>query len=291
MVVLDLATQWIQSYPCKTKTSQETQRSLQKLLEPKRKPKVIHTDNSLEFGKDCEDLTWNHCTSTPHRSETNGIAARAVRIVKEGTSAALLQLGLDEEWWADSMECCTYLRNVTDLLSDGKPRMRDDLGNHLKDLLFHLVHWLSITLSLRKTSQESINLERKSHLDCSLNTLCTRRIWKGDILVAYIEELEKMDVSETYSKRLNEKEVIFPKENGTLICPVADGRIKLPGRDQELRTSTLIREHPIRGENHRDFLGEPEGSLPPPQDSLPDAGEARNDSWSISGKLHIPPSR
>ena len=39
----------------------------------------------------------------------------------------------------------TYLRNVTDLLSDGKTRMRDVLGNHLKDRLFHLVHWLSIT--------------------------------------------------------------------------------------------------------------------------------------------------
>ena len=40
VVVQDLATQWIQSYPCKTKTSQETQRSLQKFLEPNGKPKV-----------------------------------------------------------------------------------------------------------------------------------------------------------------------------------------------------------------------------------------------------------
>ena len=117
VVVQDLATQWIQSYPCKTKTSQETHRSLQQFLEPERKPKVIYTDNSLEFGKACEDLSWNQCTSTPHRSETNGIA---VRRVKEGTSAVLLQSGLDEKWWADSMECYTYLRNVTDLLSDGK---------------------------------------------------------------------------------------------------------------------------------------------------------------------------
>ena len=44
------------------------------------------------------------------------------------------------------MECYTYLRDVTDLLSDGKTRMRDVLGNHLKDRLFLLVHWLSITL-------------------------------------------------------------------------------------------------------------------------------------------------
>ena len=120
IVVQDLATQWIHSYPCKTKTSQETQRSLRKFLEPERKPKVIYTDKSFEFGKACEDLSWNQCTSTPRRSETNGIAERAVRRVKEGTSAVLLQSGLNESWWADSMEFHSYLRNVTDLLSDGK---------------------------------------------------------------------------------------------------------------------------------------------------------------------------
>ena len=69
LVVQDLATQWIQWYPCKTKTFQQTQRSLQKFFVLNRKPKVIYTDNSLEFGKACEDLSWNHCTSTAHRSE------------------------------------------------------------------------------------------------------------------------------------------------------------------------------------------------------------------------------
>ena len=50
--------QWIQSYPCESKTSQETQKSLQKFLEPTRKPTVIYTDNSLEFGKSCENFSW-----------------------------------------------------------------------------------------------------------------------------------------------------------------------------------------------------------------------------------------
>ena len=58
----------------------------------------------------------------PHRSETNGIAERAVRRVKEGTSAALLQSGLDEKWWAGSMECSCFLRNVQDLVAEGKTR-------------------------------------------------------------------------------------------------------------------------------------------------------------------------
>ena len=120
VVVQDLATQWLQSYPCKTKTPQETHKNLMKFLEPTRKPKVIYTDISLEFGKFCEELSWSHCTSTPHRSETNGIAERAVRRIKEGTSVVLLQSGLDKEWWADSTECYCYLRNIQDLLSAGK---------------------------------------------------------------------------------------------------------------------------------------------------------------------------
>ena len=137
-MVQDLATQWIQSYPCKTKTSQETHRSLQKFLEPNRKPKVIYTDNSKEFGKACEDFSWNHCTSTPHRSETNGIAGRAVRRVKEGTSAVLLQSGLDEKWWADSMEC-----SVQDLLSDGKTPHERRFG---KPLTGPIIPFDSLTL-------------------------------------------------------------------------------------------------------------------------------------------------
>ena len=56
----------------------------------------------------------------------------------------------------------------------GKHHTKDVLGNHLTDQSFRLVHWLSITLFLRKTSQKSINLERKSYLDCSSDTLCTR---------------------------------------------------------------------------------------------------------------------
>ena len=56
-----------------------------------------------------------------HRTtETIGIAERPVRRVKEGTSAVLLQSGLNENRWADSTECQCCQRNIQDLLSDGK---------------------------------------------------------------------------------------------------------------------------------------------------------------------------
>ena len=47
VVVQDLATQWIHTYPYKNKTLQETQRRLHKFQDPERNPKVIYTDNSL----------------------------------------------------------------------------------------------------------------------------------------------------------------------------------------------------------------------------------------------------
>ena len=227
IVVQDLDTQWIQSYPCKTKTSQETQRSLQKFLEPDWKPKVIYTDSSLEFGKACEDLSWNHCTSTPHRSETNGISDRAVRRVKEGTPAVLLQSGLDEKWWADSMECYTYLRNIQDLLSDGKTPYERRFGEPFKGPIIpfgSLVEYYPISAK----DQSRIHQFGKKVLPGLFlgYALYAGGIWKGDILYVDIEELETMDASKIYSKILNAKEVIFPKENGKFISPVADGRIK-----------------------------------------------------------------
>ena len=55
----------------------------------------------------------------------------------------------------------------------------------------------------------------------------------------------------------------------------------------------MVRHRPIQGESNIDFLGESERSLPEPQDLLPDAGEAINDFWSMSGNFiyrhHVEP--
>ena len=67
----------------------------------------------------------------------------------------------------------------------------------------------------------------------------------------------------------------------------------MPEGDQDLRTSTSIRQRPIQVECHIDFLRESEGSLSPPHDSFRDASEAINDFWSKSGNFkdrhHVEP--
>ena len=92
VVVQDLATQWIQSYPCEKKDSQETEKSSRKFLEPSQKPKVVNTDNSLEFGKSCEALSWNHRTSTPYRTETKGIAEMRQTTSKRGKISRIVAI-------------------------------------------------------------------------------------------------------------------------------------------------------------------------------------------------------
>ena len=61
----------------------------------------------------------------------DGFLCRAARRVKEGTSAILLQFGLDEKRWAGSTEWYCHLRNVQDLSSDGKLHSNGDSENLL----------------------------------------------------------------------------------------------------------------------------------------------------------------
>ena len=49
VVVQDLATQWIQCYPCRNKNSQETEKSRRKFLEPSQKPKGIFHEEFIRI--------------------------------------------------------------------------------------------------------------------------------------------------------------------------------------------------------------------------------------------------
>ena len=122
----------------------------------------------------------------------------------------------------------------------GRRLMKDVLDNLLQDRLFYLVHWLSVTWFPRKTSQESTILQRKSHMDCSSDMHCTRgEFGRVACWLQIFEELETMDASEIYSKESMRKRWYFRKKKESLFSNRGD---------QDLRTSTLIRQRPIRGD-------------------------------------------
>ena len=107
------------------------------------------------------------------------------------------------------MECHPYLRNVQDLLSDGKIPYERRFGQPFKGPIIpfgSLVEYHPITAK----DQSRIHQFGKKVLPGY--ALCAVRIWKGDVLIADLQELETTDASEIYCKKLNVKEVTFPKE-------------------------------------------------------------------------------
>ena len=112
----------------KQKLHKKRSRIYERFLVPLQKLKVISTNDLLEFCKSCEVLSWNH----NHIAQKQEIAERALRRVKQGTSAVLLQSGLNEKWWSDSLKCYYYLQNVQNLLTDGKSQYELRSGESLK---------------------------------------------------------------------------------------------------------------------------------------------------------------
>ena len=115
--------------------------------------------------------------------------------------------------WNVTPICETF----TDLLSDGKTPYERRFGQPFKGPIIpfgSLVEYYPITAK----DQSRIHQFGKKVLPGLFlgYALYAGGIWKGDVLVADLEELETMDASEIYSKRLNAKEVIFPKEKGNL---------------------------------------------------------------------------
>ena len=119
-VILDRYSQFLQAYAAKQKSTEETKKAFQRYFEPNQEPEHVYSDNSKEIKKACDELGYTHDTSTPHRSETNGVAERAVRRVREGTAAVLTQSGFTEHWWSLAMQAFCFLRCVVDKLDNGQ---------------------------------------------------------------------------------------------------------------------------------------------------------------------------
>ena len=101
-----------------------------------------------------------------------------------------------------------------------------------------------------------------------------------------------MDASEIYSKRLNAKEVIFPKQGGIYFSN------RRWTNQNTWRRSGTENIHLDTGTSNsrrksRRFSFRIRRVFSPPHDSFPDAGEAMNDFWFMSGNFiyhhHVEP--
>ena len=183
----------------------------------------------------CEELSWNNRTSTPHRSETNGIAERAVRI-KEGTSAVLLQSGLDVKWRRDSMGWHCYLRNVADLFSDRKTHCEQRFGEKFEAPVFPFVSMIECHLFSGQNLSRTHQFDKIVCLEYFSDMFCTRGASRREAL--WSQTLRSWKTWTREKVTLSAKEVITPKIGDT--CTYPDRRWKKWNYQEEIR----FWEHP-----------------------------------------------
>ena len=206
----------------------------------------------MEFGRACEDLSWNHRPSTPDRSETNGIAERAIRRVKEGTSAVFATV---RTWWNAIAICETSKTSWP----TGRRHMKDDFWEPFKGPIIPfgaMVEYHPIS----PKDQARIHQFGKSVLP---------GIFLGyELIAAWNLETRfsdsrsgrygKVGSIRNLSSKNQRKGIIDQTKRWWIYIPnCADDTAKSSGRDYEFRVPTLRRRPTVRSEDlSREIQGE-----------------------------------
>ena len=129
------------------------------------------------------------------------------------------------------MECYCSLRNIQDLLSDGKTPYERRFGMPFNGPVIPFGAMVEYHPISAKDISRLHQFGPKVLSGVFLGyVLYAGRIWKGDVMIADIEELEEMDASELHARRPNAKDVLTTMKGGNLKFPVADGTVKILGR-------------------------------------------------------------
>ena len=187
LVVQDLFSNWIQNYLAKYKNSAKTLRCLQRFVPHTQTSERIDTGNSLDFIQAWQDLQWTHDTFAHIAQKTDNVVERAVRRVKEGTAAALVQSGLSEELLGQAMKCCGQLRNVYDKLAESETAYTKRYGLPFDGLFIPFA--AKILFKPRRGKVSSILHQVASW---TLHRLCLKHGtgWSGDLFIAESQNFE-----------------------------------------------------------------------------------------------------
>ena len=128
--------------------------------------------------------------------------------MKEGTPAVLSRSGLDEKWWAESMEWHCCLRNLQNLSSDGNTLFERRFGIPFYGRIIPF----GSKIEYHPISAKDLSRPHRFGPKVLPVMLCMREESGKETLWSQTlnEELEEMDASELQARRLNAKEVLTP---------------------------------------------------------------------------------
>ena len=175
----------------------------------------------------------------------------------------------------------------------GRHHMKGGSEYHFTAQLFRSEQWSNVTLFLLTSYRDYINWVLKYCLVFFFGyVLSAGGIWQGDIMVADIEELEEMDASELHARSSMQRKCQRQWK-------VKNSYSQSQKEQSKFQQEFKIWEHPpssgtaqTEEKNKKSFLENQKG-LFHTYDSFPDAGEAINDFWSMSGSFiyrhHVEP--
>jgi len=112
MVVFDKGSKFIYVYGQDSNLEFYVQRDMIHFVGPKDAVRSFYTDRAPEFKAVAEALKWPRPTSTPFRSETNGVIEERNRRVLEGTRTALATAGFTPRWWPYAASHWAFSSNI-----------------------------------------------------------------------------------------------------------------------------------------------------------------------------------
>lgn len=283
-IIQDRATHWIQGYPAKTKNADDARIAFEKILGPELRAKHVYTDNSKEFERALKDLKLPHDTSTPYRPQTNGVAERAVRRVKEGTIVQILQSGFNEEWWHKAVTVYCFLRNITDKIVGGQTPWFKRFGKDFDGPRIPM----GAEIKYKPISKNDLKRTHKFG-DKRLRGIFVGYKqrhgggWTGELEIVDWDEVQNAEfASEITVKTFKAPEIEVVKYGEKHRFPLARGDLRQPG--------PRIREPRIRNRTETEEEEEPQTEASDQEasgDAPPQEIKLEPDTWSITDDLLI----
>ena len=239
-------------YPCETKTSQETEKNFTKVFRAVTEAKSYLYGRFIRIWKVVWRIIMESSNNYTLRAQKQAKLQNELYVEqKKGHQPYYCNLDWLKSGGKIPWNGITICRMTRTSWQTGNLKMSEDLVNRSKDQLYHLTHWLDISQNSERERQSTNSSICKEIVTKNLSRICFDRgwIWEEKILTADIEELEKLDASETYPRRLNAKEVLITQRDEEFVSLMADDSAKLSGRNCEFQEPTLRRESTVRREN------------------------------------------
>ena len=259
VVLYDRATKWLAVYPKTTKTTYHTMEAFQRFGGPRDKIKSFYCDNAPELISAARGLHWRLSTATTGMPQTNGVAERQVRAVKEGGGAAIVKSGLNPlTFWPEAGEHYCFSVNIA-LVDGDSSYHRRHKNCHFKGAQFPFGAMVDF---MPQPDTKVVSMGAKTIPGVFIGyRIQPGGLWSGDYLVADLAPFrEDCDVAKSKVKIHRIKEVLRNR-SGLYDFPVAQWR--------QIRVLRLSFDEPDDPDEPK-ICSSSDDDEPPPQGGVPD---------------------